>query len=362
MLAILPALLVMLLAGCTHGGGANTGAAADAAAANDGFMSGTAESKAVVVQDQAAPTGAVPAGGGLPGGETFAPDTAGEDSPAGPEELAGSADPDGLSRKIVYKANMTMKVDDYAKAQTELQKRIASSGGYVLTFSDSKTASEVGGTYTVKVPASGFSDFMQQVEAIEHLDVQRSLSGTDVTQEYVDLQARLKAQQAVEARLNSFMEKAVKADDLLKISQQLGDVQTQIEQIKGRMRYLDQNVAYSTAVIKLYEELEPVQQPKKKGKETALGERLTNALSGSADFLYRMLQGALVLAAGAIPVLAVLAVVCIPFYFGWRRRRKRRDETREAGPANAAVLPIHIPSAENSDPADPSEAKPKKND
>ncbi|WP_165822518.1 DUF4349 domain-containing protein [Paenibacillus montanisoli] len=232
--------------------------------------------------------------------------------------------PDGeesIDRKIIYRANVNMEVEDYGKAQTSLRNLIHISGGYLLQFADKKTTNELGGTYTIKVPAAGFDTFIGELEKIKHKQFESSAQGTDVTEEYVDMEARLKARQVVEARLISFMEKATKTTDLLQISNQLGEVQTEIERIKGRIRYLDKNVAFSTIELRMYQVLEPVTIQEE--EEQGFLKKVTNAMSGSTKVVFEFIQGVFIFIAGALPVLALAALVGIPSYILYRNNRRK---------------------------------------
>ncbi|MBW7473660.1 DUF4349 domain-containing protein [Paenibacillus oenotherae] len=241
---------------------------------------------------------------------------------SGGDPAAGA--PSSYDRKLIYKANVSMEVEDYAKAQTALKNLIHLSGGYTLGFTDEKTAYERGGTHTIKIPSAGFMPFLEQLEKVAHLDYQSSMNGTDVTEEYVDLESRLKARQVVEARLIAFMEKATKADDLVRFSTELGNVQLEIEQIKGRKRYLDQNVAYSTVELRIYQQLKPDAATKTKEEEQeGFLQRVGNALKGSGNFVYEFIQGLVVVIAAALPVLIMLAIIAVPGYLIYRRNRNR---------------------------------------
>ncbi len=83
--------------------------------------------------------------------------------------------------------------------------------------------------------------------------LQRNISGDDVTEEYVDLESRLKSKRVVEERLISFMNNAEKTEDLLKISEDLAEVQEEIETIEGRKKFLENQTSLSTIIITLYE-------------------------------------------------------------------------------------------------------------
>lgn len=124
------------------------------------------------------------------------------------------------------------------------------------------------------------------------------------------------------------MDKAIKTDDLLAFSAELSKVQEEIEQIKGRMRYLDQNVSYSTVELRMYQQTgtKPPFDPNKEG--TPLSERLQNALNASLNVLAVVLQGILVFLAAALPVLLLVSIILIPMYVYRRKRNQKLVEMR----------------------------------
>ncbi|NIK75877.1 uncharacterized lipoprotein YehR (DUF1307 family) [Paenibacillus castaneae] len=233
-------------------------------------------------------------------------------------ELASSVE--GFNQKIIYTALLNMQVDELTAAATLLRNAISQSGGYILQFQDIKHDGEIGSSYTIKVPAAGFMSFIDRIEAIEHKRFERNISGKDVSEEYVDLESRLKARQLVEQRLLAMMDKAVKADDLLKFSQQLSEVQEDIESIKGRIRYLDKNVSYSTVELRLYQTDQTLKRVISDNPK--LGGRMSDALVGSTKVVWDGLKLLLVILAGALPVLVVLAIIAVPVF--WIARLKRR--------------------------------------
>lgn len=327
-------LAAVILTGCGSAGGSKQESAAmQSGAAMDMAIAGDAKSADSPVK-AAAEEKTAQAGGGRNAAEGDAA-KAGETTKQAEADGGGAAGfvsgdkaADGLSRKIMYKANLTMQVDDYGKTQSEIRDLAAVSGGYILQFSETASAFERGGTFTIKVPASGFSSFLQDLERIGHKSLQRSVQGQDVSEEYVDLAARLKAKQVVETRLIAFMEKATKTDELLSFSNELGKVQEEIERIKGRMRFIDQNVAYSTVEIRVYQRLDG-QTAGPDDKSQPVWQRAEQALKASAKFLKSLAEWAIVLLAGLLPLMAVAAVFVIPLWLSLRSRRRRNREKAE---------------------------------
>ncbi|MBB6636297.1 DUF4349 domain-containing protein [Cohnella thailandensis] len=235
----------------------------------------------------------------------------------------------GFNRKMIYTASVVLKAKSFRTAEEAVSNAIFQSGGFIVQFADTKSEREIGSTYVIKVPSSGLSNFISLLEEIPNEDFDRKMQGSDVTEEYVDLESRLAAKQAVEARLLAFMEKATKADDLVRFSSELGGVQEEIEQIKGRMRYLDQNVAYSTVNLRLYETIEEKAVAQEEKKEKSLGAKLSDTMRSSTDVLGNIGEGILTFLAAVLPILLVLIVIGGPVYWAVMRTRSGRKERAE---------------------------------
>ncbi len=118
---------------------------------------------------------------------------------------------------------------------------------------------------------------------------QRNVSGSDVSEEYVDLESRLKSKRTVESRLLEFMQKATTTEDLLKISSDLARVQEEIEQITGRIKYLDNQVDYSTIIITINEN--NINVPELTNKDLNTWEKIKKQFMTSINLLLAGLSG-----------------------------------------------------------------------
>ncbi|CAG7605676.1 hypothetical protein PAESOLCIP111_00833 [Paenibacillus solanacearum] len=241
------------------------------------------------------------------------------------ETAPEAADPFG--RKIIYKANLMMQVEKYQETAAKIQEAVTQSGAYILQFSENVATAEKSGTFVIKVPANGFQSLLSRLEQI-HPAMQKNMQGQDVTEEYVDLSSRLKAKQVVEERLISFMEKATKTDELVAFSAELGKVQEEIERIKGRMRYLEQNVAFSTIELRLAQKIGSAEVIGSKDRGPLLN-RAAAALNGSMTVLSVMIQWVVVFVASALPVLALLVVIGVPLWFARTNRKKKLSGIRK---------------------------------
>lgn len=235
----------------------------------------------------------------------------------------------GLNRKLIYKANLVLQVEDYAKAQTELRDIVAGSGAYILAFNENTTKTEIGGVYTIKIQSSGFVSLLDSIETISKAK-QRNVQGQDVTEEYIDLTSRLKAKEVVEKRLLDFMDKATQSDALLAYSNELAKVQEEIEQIKGRMRYLDQNVAFSTIELRMYQQLDS--SAANNSDSPGFLSRLADAFYFSMRLLENLVIGVLMIITVLLPFIAAAFVIGWPITHFVRKYRAKSAAMRHQKP------------------------------
>jgi hypothetical protein len=154
-------------------------------------------------------------------------------------------------RLIVRDASMTIEVVDVQKADQEIRALVDATGGYVMSSSASGSDANTVIYVSLKIPSDKLDSVITAVERIAHKILYRSMSGSDVTEEYVDLEARLASLEAARDRLLILLEKAANVEEAVQVNAALTDVQTQIEQITGRMRYLRQGAAMSSLNLEL---------------------------------------------------------------------------------------------------------------
>ncbi|MFE4705344.1 DUF4349 domain-containing protein [Peribacillus simplex] len=234
------------------------------------------------------------------------------------------AEKEGMTdeRKVIHQAQLELKVKNLEKAQMKIENKVAEFGGYVVESNVYREDEElVEGTITVRVPEAHFQDFLADSEGEASEVVGRNVTGQDVTEQYVDLKARLKSKRTLEERLLAFMKDAEKTEDLLKISSDLAVVQEEIEQLTGQMKYLENQTSYSTVTITLTQD--QIVVPGIDNKELNTWERTKKQLATSANLLLKAGSGIIVFIIGNLPILIILGGACAVVHWVIKRRGKR---------------------------------------
>jgi hypothetical protein len=218
-----------------------------------------------------------------------------QDGAAFDESVANTEAQQDIQRLIIRTGSVSLMAENTRVAQASIEAMInemASAGAFIVN------SNEYGGgegvspyvNMQIRVPAERFDEAMDRITAlaVEGTTPTRSESGDDVTEEFVDLQARLESLESARDRLLDIMANAQTTEDLLQAEQQLTQREAEIESIKGRVQYLQQSAALSSISIDLqpYILSQPVDtrwRPAETIRRAA--EALLNSLRGVGDFL-----------------------------------------------------------------------------
>ncbi len=157
------------------------------------------------------------------------------------------------TRMIVRTAEMALVVKDVAVALDQVAGLAEGFGGYVVSSTRWQQDTSLFGIITIRVPAEDFSAAMDALRGMAVEVTHEETSAQDVTEEYVDLDAKLKNLEATEEQLLRLMEKAETVEDLLAVQRELSETRGEIEQTKGRMQYLERTSATSLIRVQLNE-------------------------------------------------------------------------------------------------------------
>lgn len=162
-------------------------------------------------------------------------------------------------RKIIQRASLSIEVKDFQTASDTLFNIVEQSNGFVSdSYSYVTATGRRRGEITIRVPRGKFLPVIHELEQLGTVQ-SKQISGEDVTEEYIDLQARLNNSLRQEKRLLEILEKAEEVKDILEVERELERVRSEIERLTGRITYLENRVELATISVSLYEP-EPITQ------------------------------------------------------------------------------------------------------
>lgn len=219
-------------------------------------------------------------------------------------------------RMIVRNGDMSLIVEDVIQARDEIAQLASRLDGFVVSSWISGEGGDMRGHISIRVPDENFEPSLADLRQLAVRVDSESTSSRDVTEEYIDLEARLKNAEATEGQYLALLDRANDVEDILRIYDSLSRVRQEIEQIKGRLQYLERTS--STSLISIQLRPETSEKPVVPVGWSAL-EALKSALRGIIGF-GQVLFAVLIWVAILSPVWGtVLGIIY------WRRRRQKQQ-------------------------------------
>ena len=228
----------------------------------------------------------------------------------------------GQERLVIYNAELRLEIKDFQHVEKQVEQMIRNEGGYIVQENIYQSEeNKMEGTITARIPLGKFYPLLTNLEKLAIKVHSRNVTGQDVTEEYVDLEARLKSKQAVEERLYQFIKEAKETKDLLAISNDLARVQEEIEQIKGRMNYLQNQSSFSTVTIYLFEN--KVVIPSLEKEQLNTWEKTKKQFVTSVNFLLMLLSNFVVITVGGLPIIVITTMILAVGVYIWKRKKSK---------------------------------------
>ena len=250
---------------------------------------------------------------------------------AAPAPANGNAKPLPELRKVIETAQVTLETKDLPTTESRVRERLStrkgilSSANVTLDGNGRRT-----GNFTLRIPAGQLQDFVNELASLPDVIVrQRSISSQDVTEEYVDITARLENMQRHEKRLREILATANTVEEVLKVEKELATVRTQIESTTGKLKALSGKIEMSTLQLRI-SEVAVITETNFFGKLKAI---LRDSWVAAGDVVLYLIA--------TIIVLSPIGILTAGIWWWWKRRQK------------AKILP-NLPSYVNNNPPPPS--------
>jgi hypothetical protein len=187
-----------------------------------------------------------------------------------------------IPEKIKKTAVISLTIDKYKDARSLIEKIVKSGNGYIAGENEQNSTHGISNTMLIRVRNLDFERMVTNISSIPAHVNSKNIFTEDVTAEFVDITARLKSKKEVEKRYLELLQKAIKVTDILEIEEQLSTIREEIEAKEGQLKYLNDQVDYSTINLSFHQDFEftPIDNPGFLGRTgTALGNGWNNLLA-----------------------------------------------------------------------------------
>ncbi len=216
--------------------------------------------------------------------------------------------------KIIKTGSLRFETTDLQQTGTQVNNAVKQYNALVQSDVQTNDASSLGRTIVVRIAPQYFEAFIAEVgKGVNHFD-RKDVSAEDVTEEYVDVEARIKAKKILEERYFDLLKKANKISEMLLIEKELATIREEIEAQQGRLKFLQNRVAQSTVTIDFYKKQDVIL-----GSTESYGSKMRDALKSGFNGLSSFFLGLLYM----WPIILIFVIV----YIVYRKKIKKKRNT-----------------------------------
>ena len=216
-----------------------------------------------------------------------------------------------VDRKLIRNGTLEFQTDEVKKTKTEIEKICKELNAYISSESENNLGERLQYNQVIRVPANQFDTLLARLEPLALKIENKNISTEDVTEQFIDVEARLKTKKELEARYREILKLAKTVEEIVSIESQIANVRSEIESMEGRLNFLKSQVAFSTLHVSYYETI---------GTDFGFASKLVQSLKGGWDNLLAFI----IFLVNLWPF--VLGLAALTFWF-WNRRRKRKSST-----------------------------------
>lgn len=185
-----------------------------------------------------------------------------------------------IEQKIIKQGDLRFETNDLTATYTQIQNAVKSHNAIIQNDTEGKNYESVFRKIIIRVPSKNFDLFLKDIsKGVGYFD-NKEISSQDVTAEYIDIDARLKAKKVLENRYLELLKKANKVTEMLDIEKQLSAIREEIEAKEGQLNYMQNQVSFSTVRIEFYKSI-----AEESGLTTSYGMKIWTAIKSGFNSL-----------------------------------------------------------------------------
>lgn len=194
---------------------------------------------------------------------------------------------ESYEQKIIKESYLRFETQDLDKTYNQIVRFIKQNNGFIQNDNANTSNNRMSRNLEIRIPTANFQNIIDSISSHVLFFDTKHISSRDVTEEFIDLEARLKAKQTLEKRYLELLSKAKSVKEILEIERELSKVREEIESKQGRLKYLQDKVSLSTLNIEFYK------VTAKTGVTTSYGSKMVNAIKSGFNGLSLFFLGIL---------------------------------------------------------------------
>lgn len=226
--------------------------------------------------------------------------------------VAGGAAPE--ARRLIRNGTLEFQTSDWEIAKKQIAFICDSLGAYVADETLNNLSDRITYHQIIRVPSSRFADLVEKIEKVSGGLTDKSITVDDVTEEYMDIEIRMRNKKEMENRYRELLVKASTVTEMLNIEAHISQVRTEIEIMEGKLKHMQNQISLSTLEVTFYEKL---------GTEYGFPSKLANSFSNGWEILLTVIIGM----ANIWPFLVLITAV------GWWIKRRTSTKVADSNPA-----------------------------
>jgi len=221
-----------------------------------------------------------------------------------------AAPSESSDRIVIQDTGLSLQVKDVTKTINEIEESTKSFGGFLISSHLSKPEGAASGNISVRVPEDKRKEAMTAYKNMAVKVVSESVNGRDVTDQYTDLEAQLEVLNKTKIKYEEILQKAEKVTDLMSVQQQLTNLQSQIDNLKGQQKYFEQSAKLSKITIYLStDELALPYAPTNEWRPTVIFKEAVRSLVGVIRSIGSLIIWIIVFIPIIVPALLIIRFI-----------------------------------------------------
>jgi hypothetical protein len=214
-----------------------------------------------------------------------------------------------VDRKIIKEGRVRFETKDIDKTKSLIHQTVQELNGYFANDNAYNYSDRIEHRLEIRVPANKFDLLLMKIsENVDKFD-NKNIDVTDVTEEFIDIAARIKTKKELKNRYAELLKQATKVEEILNIEKEMGKLQTEIESVEGRMKYLRDKIAFSTLTVTYYQNTT---------SEFGFSSKFVDGVkNGWSVFLW------FIVGLSHLWVFIIVAVVAVYLIRKWRKKKKK---------------------------------------